>query len=140
VGVNARATSESQATISWTTNEEVISLVQYGETPAVLNQTQTELSTSKNHQITLNELAPNTTYFYKIQVGSEVYDNNGQPWSFKTKVGTALQPTNSPAPSVFTEENFRQAFGSSTAEYDFNQDGVVGVLDFKLCLQQGQCQ
>jgi len=68
-GVSVSPTSTS-ATVSWTTNSSANSRVDYGTTPTYgSNVTDSTLVTS--HSLTLNPLACNTTYHYKItSVGS----------------------------------------------------------------------
>jgi phosphodiesterase/alkaline phosphatase D-like protein len=119
--------TQDRVTATWTTNEEVLSLVQYGTTPSALNQTQSELSSTTNHRLIINQLEPDTKYFFKVQVGQEVFDDDGKPYTFTTETSSQVE---------FSEESFRQAFGSSDPEFDLNKDGIVNTHDFSLYLQQ----
>ena len=127
--VASRSVTGDQAVISWTTGEEVISLVLYGTNPASLDQTQTELSSAKTHRITLSNLKPNTMYYFKVQVGQEVFDQGGQPWSFQTLAAAD-------APPRLSEAEFRQAYGTTDLRFDLNKDGVVNGFDYQLYLKQ----
>ena len=127
-GVTARVVSDSQAVISWTTQDEVISLILYGVSPTSMDKTQTELSSAKTHRVALAGLQPETIYYYKIQVGQEVFDQQGQTWRFST------QPKDTPA--RLSKDEFRQAYGSSDLRFDFNKDGIVNGVDYQLYLEQ----
>lgn len=128
LGVVSRSLGPDQAVVSWNTNEEVISLILYGTTPTALDNTQTELSSVKTHRVTITGLEPGQTYFYKIQVGQDIFDNNGQPWQFSTsKVDS---------PPRLTEKEFRNAYGTSDLRFDLNKDGVVNGFDYQLYLEQ----
>ncbi len=124
----SRVVGSDQAVISWTTEQEVISLILYGKSPTALEQTQTELSSVKTHRVTLNNLEPDSTYYFQIQVGQEVFDNGGQPWQFKTP------PTDTPP--KLSEEEFKNAFGTADLRFDLNNDGVVNWFDYQLYLEQ----
>jgi hypothetical protein len=127
--ISSRSVTGDQAIISWTTADEVISLVLYGTNPAALDQTQTELSSAKTHRITLSNLKPQTTYYYKVQVGQEIFDDSGNPWSFQTLAGADSPPR-------LSEAEFRQAYGTKDLKLDLNKDGVVNGFDYQLYLQQ----
>jgi len=126
--VLSRVVGSDQAVISWTTSQEVISLVLYGTNPTSLNQTQTELSSVKTHRVSLNNLEPGRGYFYKIQVGQEVFDNEGQPWQFNTQ--------KEDMPARLSEKEFRSAYGTSDLRFDLNKDGIVNGFDYQLYLKQ----
>ncbi len=123
-GVSARVVSQEQVVISWTTQEEVISLILYGTGPTSLDKTQTELSSAKTHRVTLSGLKPDTTYYYKIQVGQEIFDQAGQPWQFATLPEDA-------APKLSKEE-FRAVYGTADLRFDYNKDGIVNGFDYQL--------
>ncbi len=66
-GVSATNIGPNSATITWTTNENATSVVEYGTTTSygTTISSGTELSTS--HSITLTGLQPATTYHYRVQ-------------------------------------------------------------------------
>lgn len=127
-GVSSRVVSHDQAVISWTTQEEVISLILYGTGPTSLDKTQTELSSAKTHRITLTNLDPDTTYYYKIQVGQEIFDESGQPWTFST-------PEMNETPKLSKDE-FKKAYGTTDLRFDMNKDGAVNGVDYQLYLDE----
>lgn len=126
--VVTRLIGSDQVVISWNTNDEVLALVLYGDSPTALVNTQTELSAVKTHRVTIGGLKENTSYFFKIQVGQEIYDNNGKSWRFETPASVA--------PAELTEKDFRDAYGTSNAKFDLNKDGVVNGFDYRLYLKQ----
>lgn len=99
--------------VNWTTDQEVISTVEYGTSPTALNFFAPEADKKKEHSVELTLLSPNTTYYFQINVGGDKHDNGGVPWTFTTKgsgsasdapapTGTTAQPTAtqlSPAPT-----------------------------------------
>jgi hypothetical protein len=130
LNLSTDAATPDRVTISWTTQDEVLSLIQYGTSSTQLNQTQSELSSTTSHRLVLNQLQPDTKYFYKIQVGQQIFDDQGQPYSFTTA------PSPEKTPIEFSEQTFRDAFGSSDPDLDINGDGIVNTFDYSLYLQQ----
>jgi len=109
------------AAVSWLTPEPTSGFLQYGPTPALekkavddRDQQSGQISQLKTHYVSLKNLSPETTYYFKIGAGSsqdqnKLYDNQGQPYSFstgkslslpqetKTLKGKILQSNQSPA-------------------------------------------
>lgn len=117
------------ATISWTSDKESMGLVEYGTTPASLLLTTVETSATTNHQVTLTQLRGGYTYYYRIKVGEDIFENNGIPYSFKMKTVEAEAtpiPTLIPTlvPTIAT---------SCDKTTDYNKDGVVNTLDYMEC-------
>ncbi len=56
----------NNATIAWTTNAKTSSIVRYGTDPNALNQTAQGPWSSAGHRVTLNNLNPNTQYFFEV--------------------------------------------------------------------------
>ena len=149
------------ATITWTSDKASIGVVEYGAGPAALLLRAPESESSTTHSVVLSPLKAGTSYYFRIRVGEEVFDNNGIPYSFKTKVAEVMAvPTTAPvvvpttAPVVTTE----CIKGANTMDYinclrkkpaanptisvgkcvdvgDFNKDGVINSLDRIKCLQ-----
>ncbi len=116
------------ATITWTTEKEAMGVVEYGTTPASLLLRAPESSQSTSHSVVLSPIKAGTNYYFRIRVGEEVFDNNGIPYSFKTKT-VVVEPTQIPTvvvmPTVIT--------CNKTTDYD--KDGVVNSLDYVNCLR-----
>lgn len=156
----------SSATITWQSEKESIGVIEYGTSQANLLLRAVESQATTVHRVVLTPLKENTTYYFRIRVGESIYDNNGIPYTFRTKSKQLLSPTPSPAlsptptatvsaatptPTVLSptpkagtsglvsecvEEEFKEKFGSSDASYDFNGDGVVTAVDLMMCLNQ----
>ncbi len=144
------------ATISWTTKEPAYGFVSYGETMSLGSTVQTGEKATV-HTATLPNLSAGTTYYYKVGVGEEVFDNEGVPYSFTTPKETASKKTAEPTTeeelpkssfeesattpesvTTKTEEDYRQAIGKGDPEYDLNGDGVVNSLDILLFRKENQ--
>lgn len=132
-------------TITWQTDKAVQAVVEYGTTPASLLLRSLESDSSTAHKVSISPLKGGTSYYFRIRVGEEVYDNSGIPFSFKTKgstggsagAGTPVQmptaaqrPTTSPA-VVPTSSS------GCTRTTDYNGDGVVNSIDFIKCVNSG---
>ncbi|MCX7996665.1 MAG: fibronectin type III domain-containing protein [Patescibacteria group bacterium] len=78
----------STAVITWTTDSESQGIIEYGTTPARMDQVTIEPGATTNHKVELVFLSPATTYHFVVRVGDSVYDNGGVPWSFTTKAST----------------------------------------------------
>lgn len=131
------------ATITWMTDKEAMGVVEYGTTPASLLLRAPESSQSTNHSLVLTPLKPGTNYYFRIRIGEEVFDNNGIPYSFKTKAA-AIEPTLIPTiaviPTTAVMPTVKVASGSGvTTECnrttDYNKDGVVNSLDYVNCMK-----
>mgnify|MGYP001058957942 CR=1 FL=1 len=145
----------TSATISWTTKEPAYGFVSYGESMSLGNTVQTGEKATV-HTATVPNLTAGTTYYYKVGVGEEIYDNEGVPYSFTTPKDTTTkkEPAEETATSAFqeeteqesqeqeatdsakTEEDFKNAFGTENAEFDLNGDGKVTVLDLLMFRKQ----
>ncbi len=185
------------ATVTWQTDNEVQGTVEYGTTPASLLLRALENQPSTTHRVVLSPLKEATTYYFRVRVGDEVFDNNGIPYSFKTKQGEgtagetqpveptqsaerptqpdesptqsaerptqpdeptateAVEPTTTVEPTEVPDETsestesatkvtscdkseFKEKFGTSDSEYDFDDNGVVNSRDWIQCLNQNK--
>jgi len=124
------------ATITWTTDKEAMGVVEYGTTPASLLLRAPESSQSTSHSIVLSPLKAGTNYYFRIRVGEEVFDNNGIPYSFKTKAGV-VEPTQIPTIAVIPTVKVASESGTEECNKttDYNKDGVVNSLDYVSCLK-----
>ncbi len=59
--------SNNQAILAWTTNVPSSSVVKYGTDPNALTQTAQASWTSGTHRVTINNLQPNTKYYFQVQ-------------------------------------------------------------------------
>jgi hypothetical protein len=78
------------AFVYWDTSEPADALVQFGESP-LLGRTAYVPTLTTSHEVYLQELEPNRTYYYRIisrdNAGNvTVDDNNGEPYTFDTLV------------------------------------------------------
>jgi len=143
-------TSQS-ATITWITSAPAFGFISYGETMGLGKVTQEEQKTEA-HRVTLTTLTPSTTYYYKIGVGSELFDNQGVPYSFTTPAATVAEKqttaTSEEESSPFDGEQsptsadtvtlagFDAAMESSDPRYDLNGDGRVDGADISLFIAE----
>ncbi len=97
--------TQNSVKITWTTEIEAQSMVEYGTSPNSLTFNAPETEKTKNHSVELTLLSPNTTYYYQISVGDKKFDNGGIPWTFTTKDIVKTQPLQtdlSPTPKAAT--------------------------------------
>ncbi len=80
----AKITSQS-ASITWSTGEETQGTIEYGTSPAELGFYAPEALKTTTHTVDLTLLQPNTTHYFIIRIGDNVFDNAGVPWTFTTK-------------------------------------------------------
>lgn len=123
------------ATISWMSDKASISKVEYGTTAANLVLMSVESDSTTSHKILLTSLRPNTTYYYRIRIGEDVFDNGGIPYSFKTKGEIAVttpSPVVSSTPLATTLTGIECKSGT-----DYNNDGTINSVDILYCRQQG---
>ncbi len=141
----------ASATISWQSEKEVMGIVEYGANQASLMLRAIETQKSTVHRVVLSPLKEGTTYYFRIKIGETIYDNNGIPYSFKTKPAVAeVLPTPTIAPILPTptiasssgslvtacvSADFESQMGTSNAAYDFDKNGVVNTLDYIKCKQ-----
>lgn len=118
------------AVVTWRSDKESMGVVEYGTTPASLLLRAAETEQTTDHRVSLSPLRPNVSYYFRIRIGEEVYDNAGIPYSFKTNpsvAGEDIRPTMVPTVS--------QAQG--TASCDKDGDGRVSSLEKMSCGNQG---
>ncbi len=166
------------ATVNWQSDKESQCTIEYGTTPASLLLRALENQASTSHRVVLSPLKEATTYYFRVRCGDNTYDNNGIPFSFKTKQGegtsgsgaggdqgqssagqtptaAANKPTDVPpanptkvvsspppagdgkVPSCVKSE-FKDKFGTSDSQYDFDDNGTVNSKDWIKCLNQNE--
>lgn len=131
--------------ISWQTDKAVQAVVEYGTTPASLLLRSLESDSSVSHKVSISPLKGGTSYYFRIRVGEEVYDNSGIPFSFKTKgtaggsagAGTSVQMPTTAQKSVTSPAVVPATGSGCTRTTDYNGDGVVNSMDFIKCMKSG---
>ncbi len=153
--VTALATGDS-VKISWNTEKPTLSRVQYGTTPASMllqSDLADETEPKTTHQVSLKNLKPGQSYYYRVKTGEDLYDNGGIPWSFKTKGGTenakvatesgsaaekVVVPTAAVASTSGVVPTVIPASGNTSScvfGVDYNKDGATNVADLAYCNQ-----
>jgi len=112
--------TDSSLTVSWLTSEATTGFVKYGTENSLTftaNDDRDQIS-GKNeefptHHITIKNLNPATTYFFKIGSGGKLFDNNGQPYQAKTApaIKTA-PPVNDVAYGTVVDQNNNPVSGA----------------------------
>lgn len=125
-------------TITWTSDKASVGVVEYGTTPASLLLRAPESEQTMTHSLTLTPLKSNTNYYFRIRVGEDIYDNNGIPYSFKSKAGVVMTPTVAVSPTIALVPTVASGSGTPTTcnrTTDFNRDGIINSLDYMTCLK-----
>lgn len=122
VGVN-------QATISWETPIKMFGSIEYSNNDKSCETKEgnctVKIAEEKNkHTFKLENLQPNTEYFYKVTIGSKKYPETGT-YSFKTP-----EKPQKTQPGKDIKE-FIEARKRQDLDYDFNKDGIVNFTDQK---------
>lgn len=122
------------ATISWTSDKESLAKVEYGTTAASLVLMAADSSSVTAHRVSLSSLRPGTTYYYRIRVADEVFDNSGIPYTFKTKGSSKVKVSSTPTVSIVPMVSNGIQCDSGV---DYNKDGVVNSMDLLMCRKNG---
>ncbi len=127
------------AVVSWVSDKAEMGVVEYGTTPASLLLRALESEATTAHSINLTPLKANTNYYFHIRIGEEVFDNNGIPYSFRTKASTDVLPTTMPVVSLvptIASQSSGTTGGTCSRDVDYNKDGVVNSLDYLNCVNK----
>lgn len=84
INVDTLVSKDNSATVTFKTPEPSTVVLEYGTDPNSLSEIAVGNIDETNHEIKINQLSPNTTYYFHIKNGEKIFDNNGVPWSFKT--------------------------------------------------------
>jgi len=141
--VQIKNITNQTATLTWTTSKASQGFISYGISPTNLSLIQSENAPTTNHQVNLTGLLPETNYFFVINVGEKTFDNNGQPYTFKTQPKETKEKPLAPSPTPtvsasLSEEKLKATMGTSNPLYDLNKDGIVNTLDLLLFRQQSK--
>jgi hypothetical protein len=135
-GLQVTEVSTVSATISWATNELANAQVKFGTVSGVLDGAQATLAMSTAHELTLNGLAPETTYYF-IALSTDAAGNTAQTseGTFTTLSPFVDQPPSPPGPvsvpaSPTRATTIHISWGASTddfgvTEYQIQRDGAV---------------
>lgn len=89
--------TQNSASVSWVTNDVVSGAVIYG----LRSDLESNISTyddrggnitSNLHHVTLKNLKPGITYYFRLVSGSATFDNQGKPYVFSTPQHSSLTP------------------------------------------------
>lgn len=109
-----------EATVTWDTDEAANSLVEYGTSPATLNQTVSAGALVVSHSLMLTGLVPGMTYYYRV-TSADISSNAA------TEPEPPAAPLSflAPLPPCFIDEtaaDFAEGAGAYISLYD---DGVI---------------
>jgi hypothetical protein len=120
-GVTATGTSSTSATVSWTTDENATSRVDYGTSATSLNLNATVAGLSTTHSVPLAGLTPNTRYYYRVTSADAAGNSTTSPATSGAPASYA--PTAAPITDATSAD-----FGAGTASSTYvagNGDGEV---------------
>jgi hypothetical protein len=106
----------TSAIITWTTNLASNSRVDYGITPAALNQIATNAAIVTSHSVAISGLTASSTYYYRVT-------------SVTSAGGSAESPTGSPA-SFVTTAGSGGGNGNPPSEWDITGAGDATIQGF----------
>ena len=125
------------AIVVWSTDKAAQGVVEYGTSPASLLLRSLEADPTTDHRVSLSPLKSNTSYYFRIRIGDQVYDNSGIPYSFKTKAGMAT-PAAVVVPTVaLVPTSAVSTLSGCDHTTDYNKDGVVNSIDYITCMKNG---
>jgi hypothetical protein len=112
--------SDNSLTLSWTTQKETSGFIKYGESPSLgqtladdRDQLSGETGAFTTHYVTLVNLKPNTTYYYKIGSGGKVFPAQGQPYETQSApVAQGLLPPSDVASGIVNKSDGAPAEGT----------------------------
>ncbi len=105
--------NDASFTISWITDEATSGFIKYGldKNPNFTaaddrDQLSGDTKSFLTHHVTVKNLKPSTTYFFKIGSGSKIFDNNGQAYQIKTaSIISSSPPHNDVAYGTVVDQN-----------------------------------
>lgn len=139
-GVTAIAGNDGKtAVVTWNSDKESIGKVEYGATAASLVLMAAETTETTSHNVSLTSLRPDTTYYYRIRVGEDIFDNGGIPYSFKTKADATVvvSPTAIPTAAMPGQSTPSGSATNCDNKTDYNKDGLINSLDLATCKKSG---
>jgi len=112
--------TDNSLTLSWTTQKETSGFIKYGESPSLektladdRDQLSGETGAFTTHYVTLVNLKPSTTYYYKIGSEGKVFPTQGQPYeSQSAMVAQGLLPPSDVASGIVSKPDGTPAEGA----------------------------
>lgn len=114
-------TTDKSFAVSWVTDKQNRGFISYGNSRSlgmvIYQQANNPSRTSLVHHSVISNLTPNTTYYFKIGSGDQLFDNNGDLYEVKTApqlpslptpdiiFGTVVDSSNNPAVNVVVYVN-----------------------------------
>ncbi|MFZ2188032.1 MAG: fibronectin type III domain-containing protein, partial [Candidatus Moraniibacteriota bacterium] len=125
--VNSTSITSTSATITFTTNENSSSYIDYGTTQNVYTKTTgNSADATMSHTVNLTSLTPNTTYYYRVRSvdgsGNEATDANSGNYSFQTLNSPTI--TNPTAINI-TDTEATITYTTSSNAYGFVDYGTT---------------
>lgn len=122
------------AQVNFLTEKPVLAVVEYGKSSSSLTLRSVETEASTSHNFNLKDLTPGDTYYYRVRVGEEIFDNGGIPYSFKVKEVAKDVGMTMPIGAIPTVGGGNNC---SNIQVDYNRDGLVNALDYAECMKNG---
>jgi len=128
--------TDTSAKISWGSQESLVGIVYYGLTSDLCDSgdkncsKEEESFSSTSHIITLNNLIPETKYYFRALSGNVALGKESQ--TFTTKRKQEISPEESQGTDSVKTVNlagFLEAINMYNPNYDANSDGAVNSLD-----------
>ncbi len=122
--VNVTTNASGTAVITWTTDENADSRVDFGTTQSSLNQNSSDINITTTHSITLNNLVPGYTYYFRVSSADPAANSStmpappADPLSFVMPLSVCASSDN--------ENDFNQ--GSTDANTSITLDGNGAVI------------
>lgn len=76
--------SDSSFSVSWATDKESLGFIEWGKNSDLGKVIPEEGKSKLIHLVTIKNLKPETVYFFKINSGSKLFDNDGKAWQVET--------------------------------------------------------
>lgn len=106
--------SDSGFTVSWITDSPTSGFVTYDKSSSLdqsalddRDQLSGQTGSFKNHYVTLKNLQPQTTYFYRLVSGGQTYNQTTSPFEITTapKIASSLPPSDVATGTVLQNDN-----------------------------------
>lgn len=91
--------TRDSAAVLWTTDQESQGTILYGTEQTDMTTLAPNVTTSRDHEVVIENLEPGTTYYFTIQIAGQRYLNGGVPWFFTTEGESAGSGDGRPAGS-----------------------------------------
>jgi len=124
----------NSATITWTTDENSTSQIEYGLTAAYGSQTTKDETLITSHSVNLSSLSDNTTYHYRV-ISEDELNNSAQSTDQTFTTEQASVPDTTPPANItnLSSSNITQTSAdlSWTAPGDDNNTGTAAAYDLR---------